>query len=121
MQNTIRDNIDIIEVLAAEEHSVGSPTTASIDMSKYSAIHFYISAGTIGSSGTIDAKLQDSDDDSTYADITGKAITQITEAGTAYLYLDNPTSRYLDFVATVGTAASTFSVVALAMKKRIAV
>lgn len=37
---------------------------------------------TAGSTPTLDIKLQESDDDSTYTDISGAAFTQVTDAGT---------------------------------------
>lgn len=38
---------------------------------------------TAGTSPTLDVKLQESDDDVTYTDISGGAFTQVTDAGTS--------------------------------------
>lgn len=117
MQNTIRDNYDIVHIIKASSNAAGTLTTASIDMSKYESAHFEISVGAVGTGGTVDAKLQDSTDDSTYVDITGKSITQIDEAGTASLYLDSPTKRHLNIVVVVGTDACVLGVTAILKKK----
>jgi len=43
---------------------------------------FLRAKNTAGSTPTLDIKLQESDDDSTYTDISGAAFTQVTDAGT---------------------------------------
>lgn len=61
-------------------------------------------AATAGTSPTLDVKIQDSDDDTTFADVTGKAFTQVTSvASRQQLVLDtNAVRRYVRAVATVG-------------------
>jgi len=39
-----------------------------------------LNAGTVGAGGTVDAKIQESDDNATWADVTGGAFTQVTSA-----------------------------------------
>jgi hypothetical protein len=58
---------------------------------------------------TVDAKLQESDDATTWSDITGAAITQVGsgETATACIELDRTASgrkRYVRIVITVGNA-----------------
>lgn len=52
-------------------------------MSKYHRAFFYLAVGGMGASSTLDAKLQQASaaDGTGAKDITGKAITQLTKAG----------------------------------------
>ena len=69
-----------------------------------------LSAGTVGASGTVDAKIQESDDSSTWTDVTAGAYTQVTAAN------DNAVSektytgskQYIRVVAKVLVAACEF-------------
>ena len=71
-----------------------------------------LNAGTVGSGGTVDAKIQESDDSSTWTDVTSGAFTQVTAAN------DNAvqekaytgTKQYIRVVAKVLVAACEFSV-----------
>jgi hypothetical protein len=75
-----------------------------------------------GTTPTLDVKLQDSPDDSTYTDITGKAFTQVT--GTASLQtmaIDlNGANRYIRAVRTISGTSPTFDgAVTIAGRKKI--
>jgi hypothetical protein len=80
-------------------------------------------AGDLGASATLDLKAQDSaTSGGTYADISGKAITQLTQAGTdsnkqAILNLRsdelNSGARYVKFAMTVATATSDAGLIVL--------
>lgn len=61
-------------------------------------------AATAGTSPTLDVKIQDSDDNSSYADVTGKAFTQVTTvASRQQMVIDtNAVRRYIRAVVTVG-------------------
>lgn len=65
------------------QSSSTAKTTAWIDMAKFAGIMALISVGALGSSATVDAKLQQATDSSGTGakDITGKAIAQLTKAG----------------------------------------
>ena len=54
------------------------------DMSKFGRLMAVVMAGTLGTNATVDAKLRQATDASGTGvkDITGKAITQLTQAGT---------------------------------------
>jgi hypothetical protein len=100
-------------------------TTAStvlsdaVDMADFESIMATVLAGTLGASATLDAKLvQATTAGGTYKDITGKAITQMTQAGTDQsdtqaiincraeeLDVDNE-YRFVKLSLTVGTATS---------------
>ncbi len=115
-------------VLASEEQfviaiinpdSIGVSTVLSdvIDMSKFESIQAIVVTGVLGTSATIDAKLeQATTSGGTYKDVTGKAITQLVKAtGDDKQAIINMRAEHLDvsndyrFVRlsmTVGTATS---------------
>ena len=66
------------DVLTAAAHSTGW-----IDASEFETYMAIVQAGTLGSSATLDAKLEQATNSSGTGakDITGKAITQLTQAG----------------------------------------
>jgi len=114
-------NYSITEAIAAQELTAAAHNGAAVDHADAPSVSFLISAGTIGSSGTVDAKVQYSDDGSTWTDEPSSpdigndtAITQITEAGSARLDVPNPRGRYSRVVVTVGTAACVVGVVSVA-------
>jgi len=93
-------------------------TTASTVVSDYVAMADFeeilaiVMAGTLGSSATLDAKLvQATDASGTSAkDITGKAITQLTEAGT-----DSDKQALIGCLASELDTANSFTHVALSV------
>lgn len=64
--------------------AAGAVSTGWIHMGTYASIMAIAFAGTLGTNATFDAKLQQATDSSGTGakDITGKAITQLTQAGT---------------------------------------
>jgi hypothetical protein len=75
---------------------------------------------TSGTSPTLDVKIQESDDNSTYSDITGAAFTQLTAAGGERILVRNRTKRYVRALGTIGgssTPTFTYSVLICAPKK----
>lgn len=118
MKNDPGSNFYITESIEAKSHAAGAVNGDAIDHSLGHSVSFLLSAGTIGSSGTVDAKVQNSPDNSTWTDeVAGAgndlAITQITAAGSAVLSVPNPRERYSRVVVTVGTAACVVCVAAV--------
>jgi len=70
------------------------------------------SKNTAGTNPTLDVKLQDSADNSTFADITGATFTQVTNANTSAAVSEkitiniNGAARYVRAVATIGGTSS---------------
>ena len=73
---------------------------------------FYLSSGTNGATGTVDVKIQESDDDVTYTDYTGGAFAQVTTANDNATYEKAYTGikQYARAVATVLLATCEFGV-----------
>ncbi len=118
MKSDPGSNYTIATVETAESKAAAAHNSDSVDCSKAQSVAFLIDVGTVGSSATIDCKVQHSVDDSTWVDeVAGAgndtAITQITSAGSAQLNVPNPRARYVRVVTTVGTAASIACVVAV--------
>lgn len=74
----------IVGVIDPDVSPATTYDTAWIDMSKWRRLMAVIMAGTLGASATIDAKLRGSGvaAGTSPVDLTGKAITQLTQAGT---------------------------------------
>lgn len=69
-----------------------------------------LNAGTVGAGGTVDAKIQESDDNATWTDWTGGAFTQVTAANDNALQEKayTGTKAYIRVVAKVLVAACEF-------------
>lgn len=101
-----------------------SANGTGVDIADYegnAAVVLDSAAGT-GTSPTLDVKIQDSDDNSTFADVVGATFTQVTGAAASQqkkvIALDK-TRKYIRAVATIGgtTPSFTFSVNILGVKK----
>lgn len=82
-----------------------------IDVLGYDSL-VMLNAGTCGTGGTVDAKIQESDDNITYTDWTGGAFTQVTEANDTAVYEKQytGTKQYIRAAVTVAVAACSFGV-----------
>ena len=82
---------------------------SSIDVLGYSVL-VNLDAGACGASGTVDVKIQDSNDEETWTDV--ESFTQVTEANDNAIHEKAYTGvkHYLRVVVTVATAACEFGV-----------
>jgi len=78
------NNAVLAGIIDPDAYAASTVTSGWVSLVTYEAIQAIVMAGTLGSSATLDAKLeQASDSGGTGAkDITGKSITQLTQAGT---------------------------------------
>lgn len=101
--------------------AAGTADTGGIDMQKFRRAAFILDVGVFGSSATVDMKLQESTDNSSFTDLagTGVAITQLVAAGgnnrlaTLEVRAGQLTKRYVRARVTVGTAATLLQCLAL--------
>jgi len=122
-------NIDLSERLAVvatidpDAYGTGAQSSDSIDMCYFDRVVFIVMAGDLGNNGTLDFKVQESANGSSWSDLSGKSVTQLTQAGTdsdkqaiVEVRADELSAgyRYLRGVMTVGTAASDAAVIAIA-------
>lgn len=99
----------------ADNYAAGTVNGSSVDTKDYDSLLVILNLGDMEASGTVDLKLQDSSDDSTFADITDAAFSQKVDATD-----DNKVfigrikcknyDRYVRPVVTVATAASDLAV-----------
>lgn len=77
------DRAAIVGVINPSSQAAGVATTAWVSMANYRSLLAVIAVGAMTTSGTVNAKLQQATDASGTGakDITGKAITALTEAG----------------------------------------
>lgn len=78
------DKATVLAVLNPISQGAATVTTGWVAMSTYENVLAILKVGALGASGTVDAKLQQASDGSGTGakDITGKAIAQLTQAGT---------------------------------------
>jgi len=73
----------IVATIDPDVTTASTVLSDAIDMSKFESIMAIVMAGTLGSSATLDASVtQATTAGGTYKAISGKAITQMTQAGT---------------------------------------
>lgn len=121
------EHCSVIACIDPDAYGTGAVDSDEIDMSKFNAVMAIVMAGTLGSSATLDFKFQGATaEGGAYGDISGKSITQLTQAGTdsdkqAIVFLrgeDMDTGdRWVKGVMTVGTATSDCGVVILGWPK----
>lgn len=94
-------------VIAAAYSLVGG----AVEVSGYDVLVNLVT-GTNGSGGTVDVKLQESQDNSTWSDVSGGAFTQVTEANDNAVQEKAYTGsyRYIRAVATIAVATCDFGV-----------
>lgn len=85
MQNAIpSERAAVLGVIDPDANAAGALTSDWGDLTLFESAMAIVMAGTLGASATLDAKLQQATDSSGTGakDITGKSITQLTQAGT---------------------------------------
>lgn len=119
--STISENLAVLATLDPASQAAATVTTSWVDASRFLELMAIIQSGVLGTSATLDAKLQQATTSGGTGakDITGKAITQIVKASgdnkqaTIHVrpeQLDvNNGFRYVRLSVTVGTAASLIS------------
>lgn len=82
-EGKLNDFITIAGVIQSQAITAGATGVLSgaIDMAKFGKLQAVIMSGTLGTSGTLDAKFVESDaSGGTYTAISGRAITQLVKA-----------------------------------------
>ena len=107
------ENIDETQSLAPGSKAIANNYTThagtGVDVLGYTALVMFQS-GTNGATGTVDVKIQESDDNVTYTDWTGGAFDQVTTANdnATYEKAYTGTKQYIRTVAKVLLAACEF-------------
>lgn len=126
--NILAAHIAAVSYSQSVDHSSlgnGIKAGVAVDHADGSSASFLITAGTFGSSATLAAKLQYSDNGTSWTDYPANdpagndaAITTMTAAGSAQLNVVVPRGRYSRVVATVAVAAVVFGVVSVLGPRR---
>jgi len=108
------DNIDSTQSIAPGSHAATTEyglTGAAVEILGYQAV-VYLKAGENGTGGTVDVKIQESDDNSAWVDWTTGAFTQVTTANDNATYEKAYTGskQYIRTVARILVAACDFGV-----------
>jgi len=111
---TIGDDLAPAQSIVPGDHVVAAAYSlegAGVDVLGYTVL-VLLNSGANGTGGTVDVKLQESDDDTTYTDVASGAFTQVTEANDNAIQEKEYTGekQYLRTVATVATATCDFGV-----------
>jgi uncharacterized phiE125 gp8 family phage protein len=106
--------LDVQQTILAGSHGIAPAyglVGATINVLGYSVLAI-LAAGTCGGGGTVDVKLQDSQDGIGWVDVTGGAFAQVTPANdeATYELAYSGGKHYLRAVSTVAGAASEFAV-----------
>jgi uncharacterized phiE125 gp8 family phage protein len=110
---TMDDNLTLTQCLAYGSHAIANDYTTHVGAGvsvagKEAIVEFH--CGTNGATGTVDTKIQESDDNATWADWTGGAFDQITTANdnTDYKKQYTGTKAYIRTTSKVLLAACEF-------------
>ncbi len=108
------ENIDSTQSIAPGSHATTSGyglTGTAVEILGYQTV-VYLKAGENGTGGTVDVKVQESDDNSAWVDWTSGAFTQVTTANDHATYEKAYTGskRYIRTVARILVAACDFGV-----------
>ncbi len=125
------DRCTVAAVLNPVSQGAGTVTTGWVSMATFESLLAILQVGALGTNATVDAKLEQAQNGSGTGakDVTGKAITQLTDAGTDdnKEVLINLRSEELDvnnafthvrLSVTVATAACLISAVVLGLDAR---
>ena len=125
MRALLTERLAVVATIDPDAYDTGANTSDWINMESFASVMFVVMVGTLGSSGTVDFKVQEATDGSgtSNTDLSSKSITQLTDAGTdddkqavVHVRAEELSSGYTHVagVMTVGTAASDAAMVAIA-------
>ena len=106
------DRAAVVATIDPDAYTAATYVSDWVSMADYEKIMAIVMAGDLGASATLDAKLRQATDSSGTGakDITGKAITQLTQAGT-----DSDKQAVINCTAEELDVAGGFTHVALSM------
>ena len=81
MSQSISMDVKIQQYVNPQSVSAGTVQGTGVDTSGFNTAQFLINLGVIPAGKTFDAKVQESDDNSTWTDVAGAAIPQVGDTG----------------------------------------
>lgn len=111
------ESVALLGAIDADAYGASTVLTGWVRANEFNAYAALIAAGDLGSSATIDAKIRQATDGAGTGakDVTGKAITQFTQAGT-----DSNKQSWINFMASDLDLAGGFEWVAVSMTVAVA-
>lgn len=111
---TLEDSITPVQSIVPGSHAIAADYSligSSADVLGYQTL-VVLDAGACGTGGTVNVKIQESDDNITWTDWSGGAFTQVTEANDNAIQEKEYTGgkRYVRVVSTVAVDACSFGV-----------
>lgn len=78
------ERVAVLATIDPDAYAASTVVSGWVDASKFNSFMAIVFAGTLGASATLDAKIRQATDNSGTGakDVSGKAITQLTQAGT---------------------------------------
>jgi hypothetical protein len=122
MQGNLEENILVIDCMEPDAVAASTILSPAIDTQGLDEIMFIVRVGTLGTSATLAAKVTEcATSGGTYTDITGAAITTITQASpdgsdqnaVISVKIDANRLRYFKLSMTVATATSDAGAIAI--------
>ena len=112
--NNIADDLTSTQSIAPADHAVAAAFSlegTGIDVLNSAAV-VYLVSGTNSAGATLDVKIQESDDDITYTDVSGGAFAQVTTANdnATYEKAYSGIKQYIRTVATIAVDTAAFNV-----------
>ena len=132
MPGAIHEQVAVVGRIDPDAYATGDQTSTVIDMMYWREILIVVQAGTLGSSATLDCVVKgDTASNGSFATtITGKSITQLTQAGTdsdkdvvISVSAEDVAAqgfRYVRATMTVGVAGSDAGAIILGWRSRYA-
>jgi hypothetical protein len=124
MSSYLSERLAIVATVDPDAYSAGTYDSDAIDLSKFERVLFVVAVGDLGTNATVDFVVQESDAaGGSYANLAGKAITQLTQAGSdadkqalVEVKADELSEgkRYVRGRLTIGVAACDAAILALA-------
>jgi hypothetical protein len=123
MRAHLSERLAVVATIDPDAYAAGTYDSDAVDMSRFDRAMFVLSVGEMGISGTVDFKLQESDQPTgPFIDIVGKSVAQLSQtAGDSdkqaivEMTADELSEgrRYVRGRMTVGVAASDAALIAL--------
>ena len=106
--------------LSASASQASTVTTSGVDLLDYDSPVLVVQSHGTGT-GTLDGKIQDSADNSSFADVSGLTFSQSTTTADVKALVITPKSvrRYIRYVGTIVTGPQNVAVVVVGMKKSV--
>jgi len=126
----LSEGVAVVACIDPDAYAAGAVNSDEVDMRKFNRLMFVVMAGDLGTCATLDFKLQGGTSGSATNDLSGKSITQLTQAGcdsnkqaiieiTAEELAGFATTyTHVRAVMTVGTATSDCGAIGLASNAR---